>query len=74
VSETPSTRKDFFISYTSADRQWAQWIPFEPQAADYQVIIQAWDFRPGSNFVVEMDEAAIRALRTIEPVRDQARG
>jgi TIR domain len=53
---------DFFISYTGKDSQWAQWIAFELEAAGYHTLIQAWDIRPGSNFVVEMDEAATRAL------------
>ena len=58
-------RKHFFISYTSADRQWAEWIALELEEAGYQTIIQAWDFRPGSNFVIEMDNAAKIAERTI---------
>jgi tetratricopeptide (TPR) repeat protein len=58
-------RKDFFISYTGKDSQWAQWIAFELEAAGYHTIIQAWDIRPGSNFVAEMEEAATRALQTI---------
>ncbi|GAC1629905.1 MAG: hypothetical protein NVS4B9_21960 [Ktedonobacteraceae bacterium] len=33
--------------------------------AGYSTIIQAWDIRPGSNFVVEMDEAAKQAERTL---------
>jgi TIR domain/CHAT domain len=57
--------KDFFISYNKADRSWAEWIAFELEAAHYTTIIQAWDMRPGSNFVAEMDEAAKRAERTI---------
>lgn len=57
--------KDFFISYAKADRQWAAWITFELEAAHYSTIIQAWDIRPGTNFVAEMDEAARRAERTI---------
>src|SRR5450755_2312527 len=58
-------RKDFFISYTGKDSQWAQWIAFELEAAHYTTIIQAWDIRPGSNFVAEMDEAAWRTERTM---------
>ena len=34
-------------------------------AAVFQVIIQAWDFGPGSNFVLEMQRAATEADRTI---------
>jgi hypothetical protein len=64
-------RTDFFISYTGKDSQWAQWIAFELEAAGYHTIIQAWDIRPGSNFVAEMDEAATRAQRTM-PVLSEA--
>lgn len=57
--------KDFFISYTSADRSWAEWIAWELEAAGYSTIIQAWDFRPGENFVLEMQAAASDADRTV---------
>ena len=56
---------DFFISYTGADRAWAEWIGWVLEEADHSVRIQAWDFRPGSNFVVEMHKAAADAERTI---------
>jgi tetratricopeptide (TPR) repeat protein len=57
--------KQFFISYTGKDKQWAQWIAFELEAAGYTTIIQAWDFRPGFNFVAKMDEAARQTERTM---------
>lgn len=56
---------DFFISYTSADRAWAEWIGYVLEEEGFAVIIQAWDFRPGSNFVLEMQKAATDADRTI---------
>jgi len=56
---------DFFISYTSADRSWAEWIAFALEEEGFSVVIQAWDFRPGSNFVLEMQRAASGAERTI---------
>jgi TIR domain len=56
---------DFFISYTSADQPWAEWIAWELEAAKYTTVIQAWDFRPGGDFVLEMHEAAAAAERTI---------
>ncbi len=56
---------DFFISYTQADRPWAEWIAQTLEGAKYSVTIQAWDFRPGGNFVVEMQRAAIGCKRTI---------
>lgn len=59
------THADFFISYTGKDSRWAEWIAMQLEDAGYRTIIQAWDFRPGSNFVAEMDEAAKRAERTL---------
>lgn len=57
--------KDFFISYNGADYQWAEWIAWQLEKAGYSTVIQAWDFRPGSNFVLEMQNAAEQADRTI---------
>jgi tetratricopeptide (TPR) repeat protein len=56
---------DFFVSYTTADRPWAEWIAWELEHAGYSVVIQAWDFAPGSNFVLEMQNAVRVATRTI---------
>jgi len=58
-------KKDFFISYTKADKDWAQWIAHQLEKAGYTTIIQAWDFRPGSNFILEIDKATKQAQRTI---------
>jgi TIR domain len=56
---------DFFVSYTSADARWAEWIAYVLEEERYSVILQAWDFRPGSNFILEMQDAAKKAARTI---------
>lgn len=56
---------DFFISYTQADRPWAEWIAWVLEEAGHKARIQAWDFRPGSNFVMEMQKAAVGSDRTI---------
>jgi tetratricopeptide (TPR) repeat protein len=58
-------RKDFFISYNKADKAWAEWIAWELETEAYTCVIQAWDFRPGGNFVLEMNTAAKLASRTI---------
>jgi hypothetical protein len=58
-------KKDFFVSYNRADRQWAEWIAWQLETAGYTTIIQAWDFRPGGNFIIEMQRAAEQALRTV---------
>lgn len=62
--------KDFFISYNNADSQWAEWIAWSLEEAGYTTIIQAWDFRPGSNFVLNMQQAAIEANRTIAVISE----
>ncbi|MER9273486.1 toll/interleukin-1 receptor domain-containing protein [Mesorhizobium sp. M0643] len=56
---------DFFISYTHADREWAEWIAFVLEEEGFTTKIQAWDFRPGSNFVLEMQNASEKAERTV---------
>jgi len=57
--------KDFFVSYNRADRQWAEWIAWQLEKAGYTVIVQAWDIRPGSNFILEMHKAARETERTV---------
>jgi TIR domain len=56
---------DFFVSYTQADRAWAEWIAWELEEAGHRVLVQAWDFVPGSNWIQSMQEGAARADRTI---------
>ncbi|HEV3047946.1 MAG TPA: FxSxx-COOH system tetratricopeptide repeat protein [Solirubrobacteraceae bacterium] len=58
-------RVDFFVSYTQADRPWAEWIAWQLEANDYRVLIQAWDFRPGQSWAIRMREAADQAERTL---------
>jgi len=58
-------KRDFFVSYNRANKQWAEWIAWHLEEAGYTTVIQTWDFRPGSNFVIEMQRAAEQARRTI---------
>ncbi|MGD1943741.1 MAG: tetratricopeptide repeat protein [Leptolyngbyaceae cyanobacterium] len=57
--------KDFFVSYNSADKTWAEWIAWVLEENGYTVVIQAWDFRPGGNFILDMQRAADESHRTI---------
>ena len=43
MAEPPqeSARVDFFISYISVDRAWAEWIAWALEEAGYSTIIQA---------------------------------
>ncbi|MBY3792523.1 toll/interleukin-1 receptor domain-containing protein [Rhodococcus fascians] len=61
----PAEVRDFFISYTSADEVWAEWIAWELEDAGYTTVLQAWDFTPGSRFVTEMQRAMEVTSRTI---------
>jgi hypothetical protein len=63
-------RADFFISYTSADRAWAEWIAWQLQEADYLPILQAWYFRPGHNFIDLMHKGIEKAKRIILVLSD----
>jgi hypothetical protein len=56
---------DFFVSYTSNDRAWAEWVAWQLEQAGYRVIIQAWDFEPGDNFVDRVRDALEQADRTL---------
>ena len=56
---------DFFISYTSADRRWAEWVAWALEQDGYHVVVQAWDFVPGTNWYAMMQAAAIQCDRTI---------
>jgi tetratricopeptide (TPR) repeat protein len=56
---------DFFISYNKADRTWAEWTAWQLEEEGYTTILQAWDFRPSGNFVLDMQRATREAERTI---------
>jgi tetratricopeptide (TPR) repeat protein len=61
----PPAQVDYFISYTAADRAWAEWIAWQLEAAGFTTLLQAWDFRPGTDFVHQMQQAVQQANRTI---------
>lgn len=62
---TEDSTTDFFVSYNRADCTWAEWIAWHLEAHGYHAIVQAWDFRPGSNFVLDMQHAASVTRRTL---------
>jgi len=57
--------RDFFLSFHRADKGWAEWIAWQLEAAGYSTLSQTWDFRPGSDFVEELYNAAQTTRRTI---------
>ena len=50
-------QQDFFISYSQADRTWAEWLTWELEAVGYTTLLQAWDMPAGTAFVHAMDHA-----------------
>lgn len=56
---------DFFVSYTQTDRAWAEWIAWILEEDGHRVLVQAWDFVPGSNWTQGMQDGVTRAARTI---------
>jgi tetratricopeptide (TPR) repeat protein len=56
---------DFFVSYTGADQAWAEWIAEQLEAAGYSTVLQDWDFRPGRDFLHQMQQATSSADRTV---------
>jgi tetratricopeptide (TPR) repeat protein len=64
--------REFFLSFTGADRPWAAWLLSELDAAGYSSVSQLRDFVAGSNFAVQMDQAARRARRTLGVLSPQA--
>ncbi|PZO20901.1 MAG: hypothetical protein DCF25_05850 [Leptolyngbya foveolarum] len=62
--------KDFFVSYNSADSEWAEWIAWTLEEIGYSVVIQAWDFRPGGNFILDMQKATTETKCTVMVLSD----
>jgi TIR domain/Tetratricopeptide repeat len=56
---------DFFVSYTSPDRAWAEWIACQLEAEGYTVVVQAWDFTAGRDWAHEMQHATSTAERVV---------
>jgi hypothetical protein len=57
--------KHFFLSYSTPDIEWVEWIYWELEAFGYTVIAQRWDFEDGHNFALQMHEAIKQSERLI---------
>ncbi len=57
--------KSFFISYSTTDYGWAEWIASQLRMAGYTTMLNRWDFRPGANLALELHKAASAAEGTI---------
>ena len=61
----PPGQVDYFISYTSSDRAWAEWIAWQLKETGASVVLQAWDMVPGLDFIHEMQKATTTSKRTL---------
>ncbi|MEA5452532.1 TIR domain-containing protein [Leptolyngbya sp. CCNP1308] len=68
--QSSNVRKDFFISHTTPDGAWAEWIAWILEANGYTVHLQAWDFVPGKSFVREMNQGVTECDHTIAILSD----
>ena len=68
---TAQRTSDFFISYTQSDRAWAEWIAWTLEEDGHRVLVQAWDFVPGSNWIQGMQAGVRDAARTIVVLSDE---
>jgi TIR domain len=57
--------RDFFITYNGKDESRATWIAATLEGSGYTTTIQAWDFRPGDNFIAAMDRALATCRHTL---------
>ena len=57
--------KNFFISRTGKNSEWAKWIAGTLENHNYSTIIQDWDFYSGENIISNMDNAIKNTQATI---------
>jgi hypothetical protein len=60
-----NTITEFFISYDKVDQGWAEWIAWQLEDVGHSTMLEAWDLRPGDNFILKMQDATEKAERTI---------
>src|SRR5215831_14688390 len=70
VGRGAHVERDFFISYTQVDRAWAEWMAWLLEEDGHSVLVQAWDFVPGSNWIQGMRAGGSGAARTIAVLSD----
>lgn len=54
-----------FLTYNGKDENWATWIAATLERSGYTTTLQAWDFRPGDNFIAAMDHALASCRHTL---------
>ncbi|WP_175648342.1 TIR domain-containing protein [Protofrankia sp. BMG5.30] len=65
LDQEPAPRWDFFISYASADEPWAEWVAWQLEATGLRVMLRAWYFVPGANWIDLMRQGVSKSDRVI---------
>lgn len=65
-----SATKDFFVSYTTANQDWAEWVAWTLEQNGYTCVLQKWDFVPGQDFMQQMRRALDTCTQMIAVVSD----
>lgn len=55
----------FFISFNSADLDWAEWLAWQLEDNGHTTVIQDWELTDGSDNTLQTDEAAAKADKII---------
>ena len=63
--DTTEPGLDFYISYASQDRMWAEWAAGELRSAGYTIVLDVWDWLPGDNIITAREDALRRADRVL---------
>jgi hypothetical protein len=65
MQERQSAMPDFFIDYHDADVQWARWIAYQLENAQYTTFYREQDILPGMNRVLRIDDVLQGDVRII---------
>jgi hypothetical protein len=63
---------DFFISYASPDRAWAEWIAWQLQETGATVWLDSWEVAPGQNLVRAIADAVERSHSVIAVISPES--
>lgn len=65
TAKSPRQGIDFYISYDSKDRYWAEWVQYYLEAEQFSTILEVVDFLPGENAVLQRHNALKSAKHCI---------
>lgn len=64
---------NYFVSYNQADEAWAAWLGARIEALNHRVVLRAWDFHAGDNFVAGMQRALQECDKMVMVLSRQSR-